>query len=259
MINAKKEAKPRSKFPEIERLLTKYLHRLTMRAAYRPWPQVLNGFLTVIFLWSMFFFAEKILMLYITIHYHYRSGGNRIEHSKRLRKALVVLYDASITLNPPFHEPFKVEDEIVSASRKDKLHLFKTKSTTKIVDHALDDPRASAALAKRVWLSIVPEGRDTLTVEDIVDVLKSHRRKDAEECFDALDENDNGDLTLNEMVLTVIETGRARRAIFQGMCDINRAIKTLDWMCCLVIGAVLTVFTSMYLDLARAKVSNRSQ
>ena len=243
MINAKKESKPHSKFPEIEKLLTKYLHRITMRAAYRPWPRIVNDFLTVMFLWSIFFFMEKLLMLYITIHYHYRSGGNRIEHSKRLRKALVVLYDASITLNPPFHEPFRFEDEIVAASQKHSMHWFKTKSTTKIVDHALDDPRASAALAKRIWMSIVPEGRDALTVEDIVDVLKSHRRKEAEECFEALDENDNGDLTLNEMVLTVIETGRARRAIFQGMADINRAINTFDWMCCLVIGTVVTVFT----------------
>ena len=237
--NAKKEGGD----SELEKLLLKYLKRATMRPTTRPWPKIVNDLLTILLLWAIFFFFEKIMMLYVSIHYHYRADGNRIERSKRLRAALVTMYDASTAIYPAFHEPFKIEDGLIAGDSKERLQFFKTKTTSKIVDHALEDPRASAALAKRIWMSLVPEGRDVLTVDDIVEVIKSHRRAEAEECFKAIDENQNGDLTLNEMVLTVIETGRARRSIYQGMTDINRAINTLDWICCVVIAVVIAAFT----------------
>ena len=229
---------------ELEKLLLKYLKRATMRPTTRPWPKIVNDLLTILLLWAVFFFFEKMMLLYVSIHYHYRSDGNRIEHSKRLRAALVTMYEASTAIYPAFQEPFKIEDGLIAGQVKDRLHYFRSKSTSKIVDHALEDPRASAALAKRIWMSLVPEGRDVMTVDDLVEVIKSHRRAEAEECFRALDENQNGDLTLNEMVLTVIETGRARRSIYQGMTDINRAIAALDWICCVVIAIVMAALTS---------------
>ena len=237
--NAKKEAGD----SELEKLLIKYLKRATMRPTTRPWPKIVNDLLTILLLWAVFFFFEKLMMLYVSIHYHYRADNNRIERSKRLRAALVTMYDASTAIYPAFQDPFKIEDGLIAGRVKDRLQFFKSKSTSKIVDHALEEPRAAAALAKRIWMSLVPEGRDVLTVDDIVEVIKSHRRAEAEECFRAVDENQNGDLTLNEMVLTVIETGRARRSIYQGMTDFNRAISALDWICCVVIGVVIAAFT----------------
>ena len=201
--------------------------------------------MTTLLLWASVFFFEKILITFVSIHYHYRSSGKRIESHKRMRRALNTMYEASTSLFPPFHENFQLEDDIIAGQAKHKIHLLKSKSTSRIVDKALEDPRSSAALAKRIWLSLVPQGRDTLTVEDVVEVIKSHRRTEAEDCFKALDINQNGDLTLNEMVLTVMEMGRDRRSIFQGMMDIDRALTSFDWICVAVIAAVIGSYLSM--------------
>ena len=132
-----------------------------------------------------------------------------------------------------------MEDDLIAGNAKHKIHLLKTDKTKRLVDRALEDSRSSAALAKRIWLSLVPQGRDTLTVDDIVEVIKSNRRAEAEECFRALDINQNGDLTLNEMVLTVMEMGKQRRSIYGGMMDIDRALASFDWILCVVITAVI--------------------
>lgn len=242
LINAKKEKGD----TEIEKLLIKLLTRTTTIPSKRPWPRLLNELMTTLLLWAILFFFEKILITYISIHYNYRSSGKRIESHKRMRHALNTLYDASISLFPPFHEQFKLEDDIIAGKVKHKVHLLKSKTTSRIVDRALEDNRSSAALAKRIWLSLVPQGRDTLTVDDIVEVIKSHRRAEAEDCFRAIDINQNGDLTLNEMVLTVMEMGRQRRSIYQGMMDIDRALNSFDWICVSVMASVIGAYLSKF-------------
>lgn len=242
-------------FAEVQKLLVKYLKKATSKPATMPWPKVVNDLLTILLLWAIFFFFEKIMMLYVSVHYHYRADGIRIEKSKKLRASLVVLYDAATSLFPPGCDTFATEDSLIIGPVRAKLHLFNSMTTAKIVDHSLEDPRLSAALARRIWLSLVPEGRDVLNVDDIVEVIKSHRRAEAEDCFRTLDENQNGDLTLNEMVLTIIETGRARKSIYQGMTDIDRAINTFDWICCVVIAAVIGTFTCELLLVLRPEAS----
>ena len=241
IINAKKEKGD----SELEKLLLKLLTRTTTIPSKRPWPRLLNELMTTLLLWAVVYFFEKMMITYISIHYHYRASGKRIESHKSTRKALNILYEASTSLFPPFHEQFKHEDDIIAGRVKHKLHRLTSNSSSRIVDKALEDPRSSAALAKRIWLSLVPQGRDTLTVDDIVEVIKNHRRQEAEECFRAIDINHNGDLTLNELVLTLIEMGRERRAIYQGMMDIDRALNSFDWICIVVLACVICAYLGM--------------
>lgn len=238
MINAKKEKGD----SEIEKLLIKLLTRTTTIPTKRPWPRILNELFTALLLWAMCYFFEKMLITFISVHYNYRSDGKRIEKQKKMRFALNTLYEASVTLFPPFSEQFANEDHLIAGPVRHRIHSLKTKKTSRIVDRALEDCRSSAALAKRIWLSLVPEGRDVLTIDDVVEVIKSHRRAEAEKCFNAIDINQNGDLTLNEMVLAVMEMARERRSIFQGMMDIDRALSALDWILISVIGAVMAAY-----------------
>ncbi|MCJ1477830.1 hypothetical protein MMC13_006503 [Lambiella insularis] len=198
------------------------------------WNKIVNDILTMLVVWAVLFFFEQMAMLYVSIHYHYRADGVRIEESKRRRNALMMLYEASISVYAPFHTQFRAEDAIVRSAKgsgKGKfLSKFSSSNPKVIVDHALEDQRSTAALAKRTWLSLVPEGRDVLTLQDVVEVLGVHRRIEAEEAFQSLDKNENGDINLNEMILIALETGRTRRDVYQGMTDINRAITVLDWM-----------------------------
>ena len=212
------------------------------------WQKIVNDVLTMLVVWACLFFVEKIGMLFISIHYHYRADGVRIEEAKRRRNALVVLYKAAISLYPAYHTYFRAEDAIIrdeNSSGKGRGRLFAklhNAGDKVIVDHALDKQRSSAALGKRIWMSLVPEGHNVLTVDDIAEVLGSHRRAEAVQVFKDIDTNDNGDITLSEMVLTVLETGRSRRMVYQGMTDINRAINTLDWILCVLIMMTVTVF-----------------
>ncbi|KAH8703662.1 serine/threonine protein kinase [Talaromyces proteolyticus] len=107
-------------------------------------------------------------------------------------------------------------------------HIFDTGSAHSIVTNALDRHRSSEALAKRIWMSFVVEGKDALYAEDIAEVLGAGREHEAEECFHILDRDGNGDVSMDEMILTVAEFGRVRKSISRSMHDVDHAIHVLD-------------------------------
>jgi Mechanosensitive ion channel len=101
-------------------------------------------------------------------------------------------------------------------------------SAHSIVIEALEKKRACEALARRLWMSFVVEGRDALFEEDVVEVLGHDRREDAIECFGVFDRDGNGDVTLEEAILTVTEIGRDRKSLANSMHDVDQAINVLD-------------------------------
>lgn len=101
-------------------------------------------------------------------------------------------------------------------------------SAHSIVLEALDKRRSSEALARRIWMSFVVEGKDSLYQEDLMEVMGANNAKEAEECFAALDRDGNGDISLEEMILTVTEFGRERKSIATSMHDVDQAINALD-------------------------------
>jgi hypothetical protein len=122
--------------------------------------------------------------------------------------------------------------------------IFNPNSPHSIVVEALEKNRASEALARRLWLSFVVEGHEALYVEDIIEVFGEHRREEAENTFFALDVDGNGDVSLDEMIQTVTEVGRERRAVANSMHDVDQAINVLDRMLCVVVLiAVIFVFS----------------
>jgi hypothetical protein len=77
-------------------------------------------------------------------------------------------------------------------------------------------------------MSFVVEGRESLTVEDIREVLGPARSDEADEIFTAIDGDGNGDISLDEMIMKVVEIGRDRKSISSSMKDIGQAIRVLD-------------------------------
>ncbi|KAF2803860.1 uncharacterized protein BDZ99DRAFT_164356 [Mytilinidion resinicola] len=106
--------------------------------------------------------------------------------------------------------------------------VFNPNSAHSIVIEALEKKRSSEALAKRLWMSFVVEGKNELYQDDIVEVLGNGRQTEAEEAFSALDRDGNGDISLDEMILTVTEFGRERKSIATSMHDVDQAINVLD-------------------------------
>lgn len=96
------------------------------------------------------------------------------------------------------------------------------------VVQALETRMSSEALARRLWWSFVCEERESMVLEDVIDVLGTHRQEEAEEVFAALDKDGNGDISLDEMIMMVVEASRERKALIRSGNDVHEAIKTLD-------------------------------
>jgi hypothetical protein len=77
-------------------------------------------------------------------------------------------------------------------------------------------------------MSFVVEGKNELYQEDLIEVMGPGRAEEAEECFAALDRDGNGDISLDEMILTVTEISRQRKSINTSMHDVDAAINALD-------------------------------
>ena len=125
--------------------------------------------------------------------------------------------------------------------------VFKPNSAHSVVVEALEKNKSSEALAKRLWMSFVVEGKDALYEEDIEEVLGVGRRLEAEECFSSLDRDGNGDVSLDEMIMTVCEFGRERHSIANSLHDVDQAINVLDRLLCTIVFVIVVfVFGESY-------------
>ncbi|CZR56848.1 related to mechanosensitive ion channel [Phialocephala subalpina] len=127
----------------------------------------------------------------------------------------------------------RVGDKVTSvfgniASEITGKQVFNPNSAHSVVVEALEKTRSSEALARRLWMSFVVEGKDALYQEDIEEVLGPARKDDAQEAFSALDNDGNGDISLDEMIMKVVEISRDRKAIAASMRDVGQAIGVLD-------------------------------
>ncbi|KAF1812813.1 hypothetical protein P152DRAFT_396145 [Eremomyces bilateralis CBS 781.70] len=134
----------------------------------------------------------------------------------------------------------RVGDKLTSAfgniaSEITGKQVFNPNSAHSIVVLALEKKTSSEALARRLWMSFVVEGRNALFEEDIVEVLGPTRTEEAAECFNAIDQDGNGDISLEEMIMTVTQFGRERKSIASSMHDVDQAINVLDGLLCAVV------------------------
>ncbi|KAL4880693.1 hypothetical protein BJY04DRAFT_207892 [Aspergillus karnatakaensis] len=106
--------------------------------------------------------------------------------------------------------------------------VFNSSAARSIVSEALERRRSSEALARRIWMSFVVEGREALFPDDVIEVLGAGKEAEAEECFTMLDRDGNGDISLDEIILALSEIGRSRKALNHSMHDVDQAIHVLD-------------------------------
>lgn len=126
--------------------------------------------------------------------------------------------------------------------------VFNPNSAHSIVIEALEKNRTAEALAKRIWMSFVMEGRDSLLQEDIIDVLGPEAKTEAEEAFWVLDRDMNGDISLDEMILTVTEFARERKSIASSMHDVDQAINVLDRLLAVVVFIITVLVFVAFLN-----------
>ncbi|KAJ4305188.1 hypothetical protein N0V90_000719 [Kalmusia sp. IMI 367209] len=224
------------------------------------WMSKVGSVLLALLVCTCIILAERVLIQLISISYHRKQFDTKIKDSKRNIYLLGQMYDASRALFPEYCNEFAEEDYIIQdslpfvigGSRKatmghnrsgsktpmrllqnvgrvgDKVTVFDPNSAHSIVLEALENNRSAEALARRIWLSFVVEGKNELYQEDLAEVMGAGRQHEAEECFGALDKDGNGDISLEEMIMTVAEFGRERKSIASSMHDVDQAINALD-------------------------------
>ena len=126
--------------------------------------------------------------------------------------------------------------------------VFNPNSAHSIVVEALEKNRSSEALAKRLWMSFVVEGKEALFREDVVEVLGADRHEDAEDAFSVLDRDGNGDISLDEMILTICEFGKERHSITNSLHDVDQAINVLDKLLCTIVFIVVVFVFVAFLN-----------
>lgn len=133
------------------------------------------------------------------------------------------------------------------ASEVTGKQVFNPDSAHSIVVEALEKNKSSEALAKRLWMSFVVEGKEALFMDDVFEVLGTDHHAEAEEAFAILDRDGNGDISLDEMILTVCEFGKERHSIASSLHDVDQAISVLDNLLCFVVFIVVVfVFGTVF-------------
>ncbi|KAI4626245.1 uncharacterized protein J4E87_004746 [Alternaria ethzedia] len=140
----------------------------------------------------------------------------------------------------------RIGDKITSvfgtiASEITGKKVFDPNSAHSVVLTALERNKSAEALARRIWMSMVVEGKNELYLEDLVEVMGPGRQEEAEECFAAIDRDGNGDISLEEMILTVTDYARQRKSINSSMHDVDQAINALDGLI-MTIAVIVCIF-----------------
>ncbi|KAF1828783.1 serine/threonine protein kinase-like protein [Decorospora gaudefroyi] len=140
----------------------------------------------------------------------------------------------------------RIGDKITSvfgtiASEITGKKVFDPNSAHSVVLTALERNKSAEALSRRIWMSFVVEGKNELYLEDLIEVMGPGRQEEAEECFAAIDRDGNGDISLEEMILTVTDYARQRKSINSSMHDVDQAINALDGLV-LTIAVIVCIF-----------------
>ncbi len=263
-------------------IMTRNPDNIAKKTDTPQWNYIVNRVLAATLFASLIFLGERLFIQLLSINYHRKQFVSRIKQSKYNIHLISLLYDASRAMFPAYcpefaEEDATISDSIITRNKKghsrsgsttpmriirdvgrfgDKLtsalgdvaqevtgkHVFDPDSAHSVVVQALEKNRPSEALARRLWLSFVIEGHDAMYQEDVIEVLGAGRQVEAEECFSALDRDGNGNVSLDEMIMTVTECGRERYSIASSMHDVDQAINVLDRLLCTVV-FVVVVFT----------------
>lgn len=248
------------------------------------WQQVLRQILAAALVSTLVLLVERTLIQLISINYHRKQFSEKIKDNKHQVWLLGLLYDSSRSLFPMYCNEFAEEDYTIADSLGittkssggatplrllqnfgrvgDKItsafgnvaheisgkEVFNPTSAHSIIVEALEKKRCCEALARRLWMSFVVEGRDSLYEEDIVEVLGTDRREQAEEAFRVFDRDGNGDVTLEEAILTITEISRDRKSIANSMHDVDQAISVLDSLLTVVVFIVAILIFVAFLN-----------
>lgn len=100
--------------------------------------------------------------------------------------------------------------------------VLKPNAPATMVSSALSSAKKSKHLGRRIFYSFCPSYRRSLVLEDIARCFTD--REMAERAFSLFDRDGNGDATLEEVEMSLLEAHRERMALSRSMRDIDSAV-----------------------------------
>ncbi|KAG9563621.1 hypothetical protein KCU71_g6667, partial [Aureobasidium melanogenum] len=253
------------------------------------WIAVLRKILLATVASTGIFFVEKILIHILTINYRQKQFRVRLQDIERTVYILTLMYQASRDRFPIHCPEFATEDHKIHDSRlvdvaerktsrqfststtgsrlsvmannmKKRLagrEVLKHDSARSVVLHALETTTASEALAIRLYRSFTAAGSQGEILEsDVAQVLGPTRSQEAQDIFHALDKDENGDVSLEEMTSLITQTSNDKHSMRRGLYDIGQAIQSLDNLLCLtVLLAAGLIYAAFFSQAIASKVT----
>ncbi|KAK1622710.1 hypothetical protein BDP81DRAFT_455021 [Colletotrichum phormii] len=227
------------------------------------WDDVVADILEPATLWVAFYIVEKLLISYISVHYHYRANHSKLTRTKDIQNALITLFDASTYLQPVHRGTFDEEDMVIrnanGGSHKQQrmrvssylarlgldgyklvglfgnfisddpnAHWMRPASTYAIIERAWGNQDSATALARRIWFSCVAQDKSSLTLNDIKEILGPHRTPEATKVFTTLSDGQSHDIRLEEFTAIILEAGKTRQDIYRNINNMDHCINTFD-------------------------------
>ncbi|KAF3910477.1 hypothetical protein ABW20_dc0109280 [Dactylellina cionopaga] len=245
----------------------------------RAWQQRLNQILAACLVSSLIFLVKSIIVQLISVQYHQKQFSARIAANKDYIRVLSVLLEASRQMFPSYSPEFAEEDYILHAGLVNGLgtpakqsgtatpmrflhtigrvgdnitsavghvakeitgrNVLNPNSSRSLVVDALSRKATIEALGRRIWMSFVEEGKEALYMEDFIEVLGLDRTEEAKAAFIMLDKDENGDISLDEMIGMLLEVARERKTLAKSMGDIDSAISALNSLLSVIVFIVI--------------------
>ena len=239
--------------------LCSFLPLMAKERIEKPWQRVTNKVLISCLVSSLLWLVEKLLIQIVSVDYHRRQFAQRIKTNKENVKFLSQLYEVSRSIFPEYGE-FAEEDYLIhgalstqgykktSGTTTPMRHIlggvnmvqgkvvsafggmaqevtgqrnaFNPASAYAVTIDALLSEKSAEALARRIWMSFVPEDHSALTLADLKEVMGSELEVQAQECFYSLDRDNNGDVSLEEMIQHTTQLRTERQHVAKSMQDV---------------------------------------
>ncbi|KAJ2893005.1 putative mechanosensitive ion channel family protein [Zalerion maritima] len=217
------------------------------------WINVVQKIIIACFSLAAMNFVEKILMQWIAVSFHQRTYAKRIEDHKIALAYLVKLYEHSKT-------KINCEDSIWEAAGGDPGsgartplralqnnarnvvsgvgnvvnrmagdftgRKFKVNHPRKVVLEMIKTTESAQTLARLIFRSLHDGDSEVITLKNME--LAFEAQEEADACFNLLDRDLNGDLTMAELEGTCDEIHREKKAIAANVKDLDSVIKKLD-------------------------------
>jgi hypothetical protein len=230
---------------------------------------------------SALWLAEKMVVQLLSVNYHATAHRDKIKDIKKTSTAVDLLYEASLRRYPDYHQDFVEEDmDIHDTDNMQKLlrekaanqrtrrffgelrwtadkvttafgriasditgqEVLKPTATHAVVEGALERKAGSEAMARRIFKALCPPHADSITEANLVHELGAGREAEAHWIFSQLDRDDNGDVSLDEMILLICGIARNRKDMWKSSCDIKDAVKILDRVLSFIVFVIVVLF-----------------